>query len=78
MAPIVEGLESAANPPPSERWDGWDGPDYEPTREELERPILGPLPPGTTPENTARALLTCQPPGPVYWPDLDDEDTHPD
>ena len=55
------------------RLDGWADPDYQPTQAELEEPIVA-LPPDTTPENLARAILRPSPP--VNWPDPDDEYTH--
>ena len=42
---------------PGGRWDGWDDPDYEPTPEELEEPIVIPGIENATPEQVAEALM---------------------
>ena len=39
------------------RWDGWADPNYQPTREELEEPIILPSSEHATPEDLARAIL---------------------
>ena len=53
------------------RWDGWADPNYQPTREELEEPIILPSSEHATPEDLARAIL--RPARPVDWPDPDDD-----
>ena len=40
-----------------DRWDGWDDPDYEPTDDELDEPIVIPGIETATPEEVAEALM---------------------
>ena len=47
---------------PGGRWDGWDDPDYEPTAEELEEPIVIPGIENATPDDIADALMRAPKP----------------
>ena len=59
----------ANEPKPGGRWDSWDDPDYTPTEDELNEPIVLDGIEDATPEDLARAVLNYKPPKPVEWPD---------
>ncbi|MCY3643325.1 MAG: hypothetical protein OXH67_10385 [Acidimicrobiaceae bacterium] len=44
--------------PDDRRWDGWDVPDYQPTEDELNEPVVIDAP---TPESLGEALMRHKP-----------------
>ena len=46
-----------STPKRPDRWDGWDDPDYEPTEDELNEPIVLEGIEDATPEDLAKAIM---------------------
>lgn len=68
MEPTVPSPRHDAGHPRGGRWDGWNGPDHEPTQAELEEPVAIPGIENATPEDLARAFMQHRPSAGIEHP----------